>query len=275
MKLKDILIRNHITIIGEGPQTIVMAHGFGCDQKMWQYILPFFEKSYRIVLFDYVGSGSSDLNAYNNQKYNSLHGYKQDLLEVLEALELSNVIYFGHSVSAMIGLLAANEKPHYFKQLIMIGPSPRYLNDVDYHGGFDKNDIEELLSMMEMNFLGWASFMAPYAMGVESKNELTEVLSESFRTINPVVARQFAEATFYSDHREDIAKCQTNALIIQCSEDSIVPVEVGNYLHKHIPNSALHIMDVKGHYPHISKPKLISEIVLRYIQQNTKENSYA
>lgn len=196
--MKSIQKRNNIRIIGDGQQTIVMAHGFGCDQKMWQYILPYFEKNYRVVLFDYVGSGQSDLAAYDREKYNSLHGYKRDLIDVIEALQLTNVIYVGHSVSSMIGMLAAIEKPEYFERLVMIGPSPCYLNDDHYIGGFDQTDIEELLSMMEMNFVGWASYMAPYAMGVEGTNALTEELSEIFLTIDQTVAKQFAEATFFN-----------------------------------------------------------------------------
>ena len=268
-------MRNNIQVIGNGPQTIVMAHGFGCDQKMWQYILPCFQDNYRIVLFDYVGSGKSDLKAYDSIKYSSLHGYKQDLLEVLEALQLQNVTYFGHSVSSMIGMLAAIEHPSYFKDIVMIGPSPCYLNDEAYHGGFDKSDIDELLTMMEMNFLGWASFMAPYAMGIEGTNSLTAELQQSFSSINQKIARQFAEATFYSDHRADLAKCQTPTFILQCSEDSIVPVEVGNYLKAHLPKSTLKVMEVKGHYPHISEPAKTSEIIRQYLARNEKESSYA
>lgn len=267
-------MRNNIQIIGDGLQTIVMAHGFGCDQKMWQYILPYFKGNYRIVLFDYVGSGESDICAYDGQKYNSLHGYKQDLLDVLEVLDLHNIIYFGHSVSSMIGMLAAIEKPEYFKHLVMIGPSPCYINDENYNGGFNVSDIEELLSMMEMNFAGWASFMAPYAMGVQESNALTEELHESFRTIDQTVAKQFAEATFYSDHRKDLEKCKTPAFILQCSNDSIVPVEVGHFLHNELKNSELYVMEVKGHYPHISEPEKTSGIILQYLRQNAKENVY-
>lgn len=266
-------MRNNVKIIGNGPQTIVMANGFGCDQKMWQYILPYFEKNYRVVLFDYVGSGQSNLKAYDGEKYNSLHGYKRDLLDVFEALELTSAIYFGHSVSSMIGMLAAIEKPEYFAHLIMIGPSPRYLNDDNYNGGFERTDIEELLSMMEMNFSGWASFMAPYAMGVEGKNALTEELHYSFQTLDQTIAKQFAEATFYSDHRADLAKCVTPTCILQCSDDSIVPVEVGHFLNCQLKNSELYLMEVKGHYPHISEPEKTSEVILHYLRE--KESMYA
>ena len=268
-------MRNNIRIVGDGHQIIVMAHGFGCDQKMWQYILPYFEMNYRVVLFDYVGSGQSDLAAYDRKKYNTLHGYKRDLLDVLESLQLTNVIYVGHSVSSMIGMLAAIEKPEYFERIVMIGPSPCYLNDDHYKGGFDHTDIEELLSMMEMNFGGWASYMAPYAMGVDGTNILTDALSESFRTIDQTVAKQFAEATFYSDHREDLVKCVTPTFILQCSDDSIVPNEVGHFLHKQLKNSELYVLDSKGHYPHISEPKKTSDIIHHYLNRHAKENGYA
>lgn len=264
--MNTVIERNHVRVIGEGHQIIVMAHGFGCDQNMWQYITPYFKEQYKIVLFDYVGSGKSDMSAYDAEKYNSLHGYKQDLLEVIEALDLEQVIYFGHSVSSMIGLLAAIEQPQKFKQMIMIGPSPCYLNDEHYKGGFEKSDVEDLLSMMEMNFAGWASFMAPFAMGNEGTSPITEELENTFVSCNPQIAKQFAEVTFYSDYRDTIAKLQVPTLIMQCANDSVVPVEVGYYLHKNIKNSELVILDTRGHYPHISEPKLTVELMNNYLQ---------
>lgn len=262
----DIRERNYVNIIGEGDQVIVLAHGFGCDQQMWQYITPTLVKQYKIVLFDYVGSGKSDLSSYSSEKYSSLHGYAQDLIEVLEFYELEQVIFVGHSISSMIGLLAAIKQPSYFKKMIMIGPSPCYLNDSNgYYGGFEKSDIDELLEMMEMNFAGWASFMAPMAMKNLEQPHLSEQLEQTFISADPVIARQFAEVTFYSDYRQSIPQMQVPTLIMQCAEDSVVPVEVGNYLHEHMTNSTLVMMEAKGHYPHISHPKETVDIILEYL----------
>ena len=262
--------RNHVQVVGNGSKTIVMAHGFGCDQKMWQAIVPFF-KHYQIVLFDYVGSGQSDFEAYDEEKYNTLHGYKQDLLDVIAHLNLTDIYYIGHSVSSMIGMLAANEQPERFKKLIMIGPSPCYLKEDTYNGGFESQEIDELLSMMEMNFLGWASFMAPYALGEEKETKQTKALNQTFSNNNPEIARQFAEATFKSDHRLDLHKCVTKTFIIQSNDDAIVPVEIGQYIHERMPNSELKIIPIKGHYPHITAPQYTSELILNFIEE--KQNA--
>lgn len=262
----DIAERNHVNIIGEGDQVIVLAHGFGCDQQMWQYITPTLAKRYKLLLFDYVGSGKSDLSLYSSEKYSSLHGYAQDLLEVLEYYQLNQVIFVGHSISSMIGMIAAIKSPDYFKKVIMIGPSPCYLNDSNgYYGGFDKADIDELLDMMEINFSGWASFMAPMAMKNLEQPHLSEQLEQIFISADPVIARQFAEVTFYADYRYLLSQMQVNTLIMQCAEDSVVPVEVGSYLHEQITNSTLVMMEAKGHYPHISHPSETIDIILEYL----------
>lgn len=254
--MSDVLIRNNVKVTGAGDKTIIFAHGFGCDQSMWRYIVPFFEEDYRVVLFDYVGSGNSDLTAYDFEKYSTLHGYVQDILDVIEALDLKEVIFIGHSVSSMMGMLATIERPDYFEKLIMVGPSPRYLNEGDnYQGGFEKRDVEDLLAMMEMNFVGWATFMAPLAMNNPEVPELSSELEKSFNSSNPLITRQFAETTFFSDHRADLVKATVPTLILQCSDDSIVPIVVGEYLHHHMKNSTFRLMEAKGHYPHISHPK--------------------
>lgn len=254
--MNNILVRNNVKILGEGDRTIIFAHGFGCDQNMWRYITPFFEKNYQIILFDHVGSGNSDLTAYDFEKYSTLHGYAQDVLDILETLKLKNVIFIGHSVSSMIGMLASIERPEYFSKMIMIGPSPCYINEGDiYHGGFEEKDVLELLTMMEMNYFSWASFMAPLGMKNPDVPALTEELEKSFTRSNPLITRQFAETTFFSDHRADLDKVTTPTLIMQCSDDSIVPLVVGNYLHEHMKNSTLYLMEAKGHYPHLSHPK--------------------
>lgn len=265
--MSDVALRNNVTVIGEGEQTIIFAHGFGCDQSMWRFITPSFEHRYRLILFDYVGSGRSDLAAYSSQRYHSLHGYVQDVLDIIDAYSLSNTIFIGHSVSSMIGMLASIERPETIAKLIMIGPSPCYLNDGEhYSGGFERSDIMELLEMMEMNFSGWASFMAPLAMNNPEVPALSKELERSFISADPIIAREFAEATFFSDHREDLGKSTVPVLILQCSDDSIVPIRVGNYLHKHLAGSTLRQMEARGHYPHISHPGETVDLINEYLQ---------
>ena len=269
--MNDVMNRNNIKIVGQGEQAIIFAHGFGCDQSMWRFIVPTFEESYRIILFDYVGSGNSNINAYCSDKYSTLQGYVQDVLDIIEELSLQNVIFIGHSISAMIGMLASIKRPNYFEKIIMIGPSPCYLNMEDgYFGGFEKSDILELLDMMEMNFNGWASYMAPLVTDHSEHPKLTKELEESFVSTNPLIARQFAEVTFFSDHRSNLSQATVPTLIIQCSNDSIVPIEVGKYLHKHLKNSELYLIEAKGHYPHISQPKETTDIILNYLMKHTK-----
>ena len=261
--------RNHITVYGEGAHTIVFAHGFGCNQKMWESLMPYF-CTYRVVLFDYVGSGYSDINSYDTHKYNTLDGYKQDVLDVLQEIDANNVTFVGHSVSGMIGLLAAIEAPHYFKRLIMIGASARYLNDEGYNGGFEKQDIEELLQLMEMNIAGWANVMASFATDSENFPAVTTNIEQTFSLLNPIIARQFAEVTFFSDNRDKLSACTIPTYLVQCAEDSIVPIEAANYLQQHIPNSHMQIVDIKGHYPHLSHPEAISELVKGYMEEEVQ-----
>ncbi|WNS42389.1 alpha/beta hydrolase [Paenibacillus sp. MMS20-IR301] len=265
--MNNVLARNKVRIIGKGEQTLVFAHGFGCDQSMWQYITPAFENNYRLVLFDYVGSGNSDLSAYSKEKYGDFGGYVQDALDVMEALQLRDVIFIGHSVSSMIGMHAAIERPELFAKLIMIGPSACYLNDSEgYNGGFERSDVAELLEMMEMNFAGWASFMAPLAMKNPELPELTKDLERTFIAGDPVIAREFAEVTFLSDHRAELSKSTLPTLIMQCSDDSIVPLEAGEYLHKHLSNSTFRQLEAKGHYPHISHPEETITLIREFLQ---------
>ncbi|MFB9754123.1 alpha/beta fold hydrolase [Paenibacillus hodogayensis] len=270
----DVAVRNHVKIIGSGERTIMFAHGFGCDQSMWKYVTPSFEQTYRIVLFDYVGSGNSDLTAYASDKYNTLQGYVQDVLDIIEFYGLRDIIFIGHSISSMIGMLASIKRPDYFERLIMIGPSPCYLNEPDvYFGGFEKSDIAELLDMMEMNFAGWASFMAPLAMNQPEVPRLSKELEQSFISADPVIARQFAEVTFFSDHRSDLAAAEVPILILQCSDDSIVPLEVGRYLHRHLKNSTFRLMEAKGHYPHISHPQETVRLIEQYLHTTQQNRS--
>ena len=264
----QIQTRNNVNIIGEGQQVVILAHGFGCDQQMWQYMTPQFLRDYRLVLFDYVGSGHSDIHEYKSEKYKNLSGYAQDVIDIIHSCELQNVIFIGHSISSMIGMLAAIEEPEAFSKIIMIGPSPCYLNDGDYVGGFEKTDIDELLTTMEMNFTGWASYMAPLAADVENGSVVTKKVEQSFVSNNPQVAREFAEVTFFSDYRTVVHELTVPTLIIQCSNDSIVPVEVGYYLDQQIPHSELVILDVRGHYPHVSHPIETAEIIKQFLKNS-------
>jgi sigma-B regulation protein RsbQ len=257
--------RNNVRVFGKGDQPMMFAHGFGCDQNMWRFLTPAFEKDYKIILFDYVGAGKSDKAAYNSERYASLQGYAQDVLEICEELQLQNTIFVGHSVSSMIGLLAAIEQPRYFEKLIMVGPSPCYINQHDYKGGFERKDIEGLLDTMEKNYIGWANFLAPNIMGNKDRPYLGEELTESFCSTDPLIAKQFAEATFFSDNRHDLNKTKIPSLILQCSQDIIAPLEVGDYLHKNLPNSTLRVMNATGHCPHMSEPEETISLIKEYL----------
>jgi sigma-B regulation protein RsbQ len=261
----DVLKRNNVKVSGSGTQPILFAHGFGCDQNMWRYVTPAFEQNYRIVLFDYVGSGKSDFKAWDPQRYSTLDGYAEDVLEICEALDLRDVIFVGHSVSSMVGVLAANRQPDRFSRLIMVGPSPRYINDTGYVGGFERADIEGLLDLMDKNYIGWANFLAPVVMKNDERPELTKELHDSFCSTDPKITRRFAETTFFSDNRADLARLNVPSLIMQCSEDAIAPVEVGHYLHQNLPQSTLRMMKATGHCPHVSHPEETIEAIRTYL----------
>jgi sigma-B regulation protein RsbQ len=263
--VSSIAARNNVRVYGKGVQPIMFAHGFGCDQNMWRFITPAFENDYKIVLFDYVGAGKSDLKAYEPERYASLNGYAQDVLEIIEELKLKDVIFVGHSVSSMVGILAAIEEPSYFSKLILVGPSPCYINKDDYKGGFERKDIEGLLETMEKNYIGWANFLAPAIMANKDRPQLGEELTESFCSTDPVIARQFAEATFFSDNRDDLRKIKIPSLILQCSEDIIAPVEVGEYVHRNLTNSTMKIMKATGHCPHMSEPEETISLMKDYL----------
>ncbi|MBA2498490.1 MAG: alpha/beta hydrolase [Chitinophagaceae bacterium] len=263
--VQQFLVRNNVKDFGNGSQPMLFAHGFGCDQHMWRFVTPAFEDDYRIILFDYVGSGKSDYASYNPERYQSLQGYAQDILDICEALDLQNVILVAHSVSSMIGLLAAIEKPSRFSHLIMVGPSPCYINKDGYIGGFEHKDIEGLLETMEKNYIGWANFLAPQIMGNADRPELGQELTDSFCSTDPVIASQFAKATFFSDNREDLSKLKTPSLILQCAEDIIAPSQVGDYLHQNLPNSTLKQMKATGHCPQLSEPGETIQLIQDYL----------
>jgi len=250
------LQRNNVILRGqEGGQPMVLAHGFGCDQNMWRYVWPAFADEYRIVLFDHVGSGGSDLRAYDPERYSTLQGYAGDVLEICRDLDLSEAIFVGHSVSAMIGVLAAQAEPERFARLVLVGPSPRYIDAEDYVGGFSQEDIEGLLQSLDSNYLGWSSTMAPVIMGNPDRPELGEELTNSFCRTDPEIARQFARVTFLSDNRDDLARVSTPSLVLQCSEDVIAPGPVGEYVQRHLPDGRLVLLKATGHCPNLSAPE--------------------
>lgn len=262
----DVLSRNNVSVFGTGSQPMMFAHGFGCDQNMWRFLTPAFEGDYRIILFDYVGAGKSDLAAYDAERYSHLDGYADDILDICDALDLRNVILVGHSVSSMIAVLAANREPERFDRLILVGPSPRYINDPPgYVGGFERADIEGLLEMMDKNYIGWANFLAPAIIKNPDRPELGQEMTESFCSTDPEIARRFAEATFFADNREDLASVQVPTLILQCSEDMIAPTEVGEYVHRQIAGSTLRMMSATGHCPHMSHPAETIQAMEEYL----------
>ena len=256
--------RNNIKIQGNGEKPILFLHGYGCDQNMWRYITPAFNEDYKLILIDLVGSGMSDEKAYDYHKYESLQGYANDVIEICEALALTDVILMCHSVSSMIGSLAAIKKPSYFKYLIMIGPSPRYINDDDYFGGFPKEAIEELMETLDSNYLGWSNAMAPVIMGNPDRPELAEELENSFCQNNPKIAKHFARVTFLGDNRKDLKNITTKTLVIQSKNDVIAPLKIGEYVHGHIENSKLTVVDTVGHCPHLSSPKQVIKATEEY-----------
>ncbi|WP_189336229.1 alpha/beta fold hydrolase [Actinoplanes ianthinogenes] len=250
--------RNAVTMSGnQSGQPMVFAHGYGCDQNMWRLVTPAFADTHRLVLFDHVGNGKSDLSAYDDAKYSSLDGYATDVLEIVAENDLRDVVFVGHSVSAMIGLLAAVREPERFAGVVMIGPSPRYINDeaAGYVGGFGRADIEQMLVSLDSNFLGWSSAMAPVIMGNPDRPELGEELTNSFCRTDPAIAKKFARVTFLSDNREDLPRMRVPSLVLQCSDDVIAPTVVGEYVHKHTPQSTFIALNATGHCPNLSAPE--------------------
>lgn len=252
--MQNAVKRNNVNIIGKGEKTMLFAHGFGCDQNAWKYLTPAFEQEYKIVLFDYVGAGNSDLNAYSPAKYNSLEGYAEDIPEICEELKLTDVIFIGHSVSCMIGALAAIKKPDLFKKMVFIGPSPCYINSGDYVGGFDKEAINDLLEVMEEDYITWSASLAPAIMHRANGENLGKELTDSFCSIDPEIAKQFAKVTFLGDNRNDLRRIPVQSLTIQCSRDMLAPLSVGEYIHKHAPQNTLTVIEGHGHCLHMSNP---------------------
>jgi len=251
----DVLARNNVTVQGppDAPP-MLFAHGFGCDQHMWRHVAPAFAADHRVVLFDHVGAGGADPAAWDPERYASLDGYATDVLEICAALDLTGVVFVGHSVSAMIGVLVAGREPDRFAKLVLVGPSPRYVDDEGYRGGFSREDIEGLLESLDSNFLGWSSAMAPVIVGNPDRPELGEELTNSFCRTDPEIAQHFARVTFLSDNRADLAGVRAPALVLQCADDVIAPAAVGEYVHAQLPGSTLVRMRATGHCPNLSAP---------------------
>ena len=261
----DIRARHNVTVSGSGPVTMMFAHGFGCDQNMWRLLAPAYGERYRTVLYDLVGSGRSDLDAYDRSKYGTLEGHADDVLAIIDALGTGPVVFVGHSVSAMIGVLAGNKQPDRFSGHVMVGPSPCYINDGDYHGGFSRADIDGLLDTLESNYLGWSSTMAPAIMGAPEQPELGVELTNSFCRTDPEIAKHFARVTFLSDHRAELPRVSVPSLIVQCSDDIIAPRAVGEYMQRMMPRSMMRVVENVGHCPHLSAPSASSAAIDEFL----------
>lgn len=269
----DLLERHAVRVSGkpDGP-AMLFAHGFGCDQSLWRFVLPALQPDYRTITFDYIGAGASDRSAYDRERYASLHGYAADILAICDALDLRDAILVGHSVSATIAMLAAIAEPERFADLVLVTPSPRYLDDPPgYRGGFARPDIDGLLSMMDLNATGWAAFLAPVVMGNPDRPELTSSLEATFCSIDPQMARQFAEVTFLADNRADLERVSVPSLIIQVRNDVVAPMEVGVYLHERLRQSTLRIIEGTGHCPHVSHPAETASLIRAYLRQRRPE----
>lgn len=262
------LRRHNLKISGSGARTLLFAHGYGCDQIMWRFLVPAFQHDFRVIVFDHVGAGKSDLSCYDREKYGSLNGYADDILDIIESISQGPVTFVGHSVSAMIGVLAANARPDAFERLILIGPSPCYINDGDYIGGFTRSDIDGLLQTLDENHLGWSRAMAPVIMKNADRPELASELAESFCRTDPEIAKHFARVTFLSDNRLDLPRVTIPSLILQCSDDSIAPDCVGEFVHHQLAGSDLVKLRATGHCPHLSGPAETIEAIKLYLNLN-------
>jgi sigma-B regulation protein RsbQ len=263
----NVVARNNVQVHGSPDGSpMVFAHGFGCDQNMWRFVWPSFADEYRVVLFDHVGHGGSDRASFDPRRYAALEGYADDVLEICRELDLRDVTFVGHSVSAMIGVLAAIRDPDRFAKLVLIGPSPRYTDDDGYVGGFTAEDIEGLLESLDSNYLGWSSAMAPVIMGNEDRPELGEELENSFCATDPEIAGHFARVTFLSDNRTDLAEVRTPALVLQCTDDAIAPHAVGAYVHDQLRDSQMVVLDATGHCPNLSAPEETTDAIRAFLR---------
>lgn len=263
-----VLSRNNVNITGDGETPVMLAHGFGCDQTMWRFLSPSLSDSHKLVQFDYTGCGKSDVSYYNRERYSDLHGYAEDLIEICEALNLESVNFVGHSVSSIIGLLAANKRPELFASIVMVCPSPCFLNiPPDYQGGFDREDLEELINLMDKNYVGWANYLAPLVMGATNGDEMVRELADSFCSTDPTYLKPFAKATFFSDHRADLKQCRIPCLILQSANDSLADVSIGEYMASLMPSAEIQVIDANGHCLHMTDPSAVAQNFHSFISQ--------
>lgn len=266
----NVIKRNNVRVSGKGNDTIMFAHGFGCDQNMWRFVAPQFEDAYQTILFDHVGAGQSDLNAFDYDKYSILDGYADDIIAIVQELNLKNIIFVGHSVSAMMGIIAANKSPELFKSLILVSPSPCYINDHNYIGGFTKSEVEELLDALAKNHLGWSMAMAPVIMGNPDREELGLELADSFCRTDPTIAAHFARTTFLTDSRDIINSIDIPTMILQCDNDIIAPIEVGQYMQQNMKDSKLVYLEATGHCPNLSAPAQTVAAIKEFLAHESK-----
>lgn len=264
----DIIRRNNVQITGTGQQVMLMAHGFGCNQLMWRFLTPHLSSQYKLVLFDYVGSGASNLAAYSRQKYADLDGYAQDIVDICTSLDLHDVVLVGHSVSSIISLLAARQIPQRIHSIVMVCPSPCFLNDPpEYMGGFNKADLSELIDLMDKNYIGWAQYLAPLVAGNAEQDFVSAELAESFCSTNPISAKNFAKATFFSDYRALLPQNTHPVLLLQSQTDALAALCVGEYMHKQTPHSVLQVVEAKGHCLHMTHPQQVATHIVQFMQQ--------
>jgi sigma-B regulation protein RsbQ len=266
VEVVDARRRNNVRISGNpAGRPMIFAHGFGCSSEVWRTVIPYFEQEYRVITFDQVGAGASDISAYDVGKYDSLHGYADDLLDILETEGLEDAVFVGHSVSSMVGVLASNRDPSRFGALVLVGPSARYINDGDYIGGFEQRDIDGLLDSLDANYLGWSATLAPLIMGNDDRPELGNELTGSFCRVDPKIASQFARVTFLSDNRRDLGDVRLPTIVLQCTDDIIAPTQVGQYVHDHIAGSEFVQLEATGHCPNLSAPAEVAAAILAYL----------
>lgn len=266
LTVDDIILRNNVRMTGSGDTTLVLAHGFGCDQNMWRFVEGDLAKDHRVVLFDYCGSGQSDVSFYDRDRYASLDGYAEDVVEIHDALGLQDTVLIGHSVSSMIGLLASISRPELISKLVMVCPSPCFLNDPPaYHGGFERADLEELISLMDKNYIGWAGYLAPLVMGQTNPDDLVQELNDSFCSTDPVLAKNFAMATFFADNRQDLSRTKAPALVLQSARDSLAAPEIGAFIQKSMLDSVLRIVEADGHCLHMTHPRDVVREVTAFV----------
>ncbi len=267
VEMTGIIERNNVTISGEGDRTLLFAHGFGCDQSMWRHITPKFVPDHRVITYDLTGAGSSDLSAYDFERYSDLEGHADDILQICEVLDLEDVVLIGHSVSASSAVIAANRAPDRFDRLVLVSPSPSFANDPDggYIGGFSHDDLQGVIDFMEDNYLGWSEMMAPRIAGQAAGEPAAADLTQSFCRTDPDIAKHFGRVTFFSDRRDDMKRTARPSLVLHCSQDALVPMGVADWMRDNIPNSTIEVLPVTGHCPHMTAPELTASEIRAYL----------